>query len=123
MQLATILAILSVVILICLLSSKVSSWLNLPTLILFLLVGMLFGSEGIGGLEFDNAIAANYIGSTAMAFILFSGGFDTRWKSVKPVLIVGGILSSLGVLLTAVFVGLFTWSIIKILWSRLEVGT
>lgn len=122
MQLATILAILSVVILICLLSSKVSSWLNLPTLILFLLVGMLFGSEGIGGLEFDNAIAANYIGSTAMAFILFSGGFDTRWKSVKPVLIVGGILSSLGVLLTAVFVGLFTWSIIKILLPSINVS-
>ncbi len=113
MQLATILAILAIVILVCLLSSKVSSWLNLPTLILFLVVGMFFGSEGIGGLVFDNARAANYIGSVAMAFILFSGGFDTRWKSVKPVLITGGILSSLGVLLTAVFVGLFTWCILK----------
>ncbi len=118
MQLATILVILAVVILICLLSSKVSSWLNLPTLLLFLGVGMLFGSEGIGGLEFDNATAANYIGSVAMAFILFSGGFDTGWKSVRSVLVTGGILSSIGVLLTAIFVGLFAWGFLS--WLRPE---
>ena len=68
MQLATILVILAIVILICLLSSKVSSWLNMPTLLLFLGVGMLFGSEGIGGLEFNNATAANYIGSIASVY-------------------------------------------------------
>ncbi len=122
MQLATILAILSVVILVCLFSSKVSSWLNLPTLILFLGVGMLFGSEGVGGLKFDNAMAANYIGSVAMAFILFAGGFDTRWKSVRPVLITAGILSSLGVLLTAVFVGIFTWAILKLFLPALNIS-
>ncbi len=118
MQLATILVILAVVILICLLSSKVSSWLNLPTLILFLGVGMLFGSEGFGGLEFNNSTAANYIGLVAMAFILFSGGFDTRWKSVRHVLITGSILSSLSVLLTALFVGLFSWGFLT--WLRPE---
>lgn len=118
MQLATILVILAVVILICLLSSKVSSWLNLPTLLLFLGVGMLFGSEGIGGLAFNNATAANYIGSIAMAFILFSGGFDTRWKAARHVLITGSILSSLSVLLTALFVGLFSWGFLN--WLRPE---
>ena len=122
MQLATILVILAVVILICLLSSKISSWLNLPTLLLFLGVGMLFGSDGIGGLEFSNAIAANYIGSVAMAFILFSGGFDTRWKSVRKVLLTGSILSSLSVLLTAIFVGLFAWGTLQWLLPEKKVS-
>ena len=88
-------------VLICLLSSKISSHLNLPSLLLFLAVGMLAGSEGIGGIYFDNAKVANYVGSVAMAFILFSGGFDTKWASVKSIAITGSILSSLGVLLTA----------------------
>lgn len=122
MQLATILVILGAVILVCLISSKLSSWLNMPTLLMFLGVGMLFGSEGVGGLAFDNAVVANYIGSTAMAFILFSGGFDTRWKVVKPVLIPASILSSLGVLLTAVFVGVSAWGAMKWLLPEVPVS-
>jgi cell volume regulation protein A len=118
MSLATSLAIFTAVVLFCLLSSKVSSWLNMPTLLMFLAVGMLFGSEGFGGLEFSNARMANYIGSVAMAFILFSGGFDTRWKTVRPVMLTAGILSSLGVLLTAVFVGLFAWVFLGWLWPE-----
>ncbi|MEG2076966.1 MAG: hypothetical protein RRY34_10720, partial [Victivallaceae bacterium] len=70
-------------------SSKLSSFINMPCLLLFLGVGMLAGSEGIGGIEFDNAATANYIGSVAMAFILFAGGVDTSWKSVKSVFLPG----------------------------------
>ncbi len=89
-------------------SSKISSWLNVPVLLVFLGVGMLAGSDGIGGINFDNAQLANAIGSIAMAFILFAGGFDTRWTAIRGVLFRGGVLSSLGVLLTALTVGLFT---------------
>ncbi len=109
MELAVIMAIMAVLILACLMTSKMASWLNVPSLVVFLAVGMLAGSDGIGKLAFDNATAANYIGSFAMAFILFSGGFDTSWKSVKSVFGYGGVLASLGVLLTALFVGLLTW--------------
>ncbi|MGE4563859.1 MAG: potassium/proton antiporter [Victivallaceae bacterium] len=109
MELYIALAVFAFITLVCLLSSKISSYINMPCLLLFLGVGMLAGSEGIGGIAFDNAKLANYLGSVAMAFILFSGGFDTNWKGVKTVLITGGILSSLGVLLTALFVGTFTW--------------
>ncbi|NLF94062.1 MAG: potassium/proton antiporter, partial [Oligosphaeraceae bacterium] len=118
MSLAVILAFSTTVVLLCLLSSKVSSWLNMPTLLLFLGVGMLSGSEGFGGFAFTNAQTANYIGSVAMAFILFSGGFDTRWKSVRQVLLIGGLLSSLGVLLTALCVGLFAWFFLGWLWPE-----
>ncbi len=109
MELYIVLAVFAFLMLICLLSSKVSSHINMPCLLLFLAVGMLAGSEGIGRIAFDNALIANTIGSIAMAFILFSGGFDTDWKSVRSVFLTGGILSSLGVLLTAVFTGLFAW--------------
>ncbi len=113
MELTIILGVFAVLILMCLVGTKISSWVNTPSLVLFLIVGMLAGSEGIGGIAFDNATAANYIGSTAMAFILLAGGFDTNWKSVRPVLITGGILSSLGVLLTALFVGVFLWLFLR----------
>ena len=116
MELAVGLAVTAILILVCLISSKVSSYLNMPCLLLFLGVGMLAGSEGIGGIAFDNAAAANYLGSVAMAFILFSGGFDTSWKAVKSVFVTGGILSSLGVLLTALFTGFFSWGFLLLVF-------
>ena len=87
-------------------------------LLLFLAVGMLAGSEGIGNLKFDNAAVANAIGTMAMAFILFSGGFDTEWKNIKPVFLTGGILSSFGVLLTALFTGIFAYFFLNWAWPN-----
>ena len=113
--------IFAFIMMVCLLSSKFSSYINMPSLLLFLAVGMLFGSEGIGGIDFDNATVANYIGSAAMAFILFSGGFDTNWKNVKSVFLTGGILSSIGVLLTALFTGFFVWFFLKFATPNSEV--
>ncbi|MDD3886150.1 MAG: potassium/proton antiporter [Victivallaceae bacterium] len=121
MELYITLAVFAFLTLICLLSSKLSSHINMPCLLLFLAVGMLAGSEGIGGIGFDNAAAANSLGSIALAFILFSGGFDTEWKSVKPVFRTGGLLSSLGVLLTALLTGLFAWWICKLLAPTNEI--
>ena len=103
------LTIIAILILAGACASKISSRLNLPALLIFLAVGMLAGSDGIGKIPFDNAAVANTIGTVAMAFILFSGGFDTQWKSVKPVLGYGSVLSSIGVLLTALFTGLFAY--------------
>ncbi len=114
MELYIVLFVFATLILACILSSKLSSIINMPSLLLFLAVGMLAGSDGIGGIAFDNAVQANMIGSIAMAFILFSGGFDTDWKDVRKVFTVGGILSSAGVLLTAVFTGLFAWFLLRL---------
>jgi len=108
MELYHILTIFAVLILACACSSKLSSWINMPVLVVFLGVGMLAGSQGIGKIPFDDPNVANWIGSAAMAFILFSGGFDTKWSSVKRIAGYGGILSSIGVLLTALFVGVFS---------------
>jgi cell volume regulation protein A len=90
---------------------KTSYKFGVPTLLLFLTIGMLAGSEGIGGIHFDNPEIAQFIGIVSLNFILFAGGLDTNWTSVKPVLREGLVLSTLGVLLTAVSLGLFVWFI------------
>lgn len=82
---------------------------GVPTLLVFLGVGMLAGSEGVGGIDFDNPYIAQFVGIVCLNFILFSGGLDTNWKSVKPILKHGLVLSTLGVLLTAVSLGLFVY--------------
>lgn len=70
---------------------------------------MLAGSEGILQIEFQNYKVAQFIGIIALNFILFNGGFSTNWKSVKPILWQGVVLSTLGVFLTAIGLGTFIW--------------
>lgn len=103
--LGSILLLLSVVL------GKTSNKFGVPTLILFLTIGMLAGSEGIGGLQFNNPSVAQFIGIVALNFILFAGGLETSFKTVKPILKEGIALSTIGVLLTAVTLGTFVWLI------------
>ena len=102
-----ILLIGSILLLLSILASKAIGKLGIPTLIIFLVVGMLAGSDGIGGIHFDDPNLAQSLGVIALSFILFSGGLETKWESVKPVLWQGVTLSTLGVLLTASSLGLF----------------
>ena len=101
----------SLLLLISILAGKTSYRFGVPTLILFLSVGMLAGSEGLGRIQFDDPQLAQFIGIVSLNFILFSGGLDTSWKSIKPVLWQGVSLSTLGVLFTALAVGTFVWAI------------
>ena len=80
----------------------------MPTLLLFLLVGMMFGSDGFG-LQFHSAKGAQFVGMVSLSIILFSGGMGTSYKEVKPVLSQGVLLSTLGVLLTTLFTGGFIY--------------
>src|SRR5688572_25399071 len=102
-----ILLIVSVLLLISVLAGKAINRLGVPTLIFFLIVGILAGSEGIGGIYFDNAELAQFIGIVALNFILFSGGLDTHWQSIRPVVWRAISLSTIGVLMTALSVGMF----------------
>lgn len=97
----------SLLLLTSILAGKTSSRFGVPTLILFLIVGMLAGSEGIGNIYFDNPNIAQFIGITALNFILFSGGLDTNWETIRPVVWRGISLSTIGVFITALAVGLF----------------
>ncbi|WP_121626397.1 potassium/proton antiporter [Poseidonibacter antarcticus] len=87
-------------------ASKLSTTFGIPSLFIFLGLGMLAGSDGILGIEFDNVELAQNIGTLALIFILFGGGLDTVWKSIKPVLKNGLMLATFGVLFTAFFVAL-----------------
>lgn len=90
-------------------TSRLSDRLGVPALLVFLGIGMLAGSDGPGGIHFDDTRLANFVGTIALAFILFSGGLDTNWRIIRPVLGRGVVLSTLGVAITAGLVGLFAW--------------
>jgi cell volume regulation protein A len=90
-------------------AARVSEVLRVPALLLFLAVGMLAGSEGPGGLDFTSAEVAQNVGTVCLAVILFAGGLDTRWKTIRPVLAPGLTLATAGVLLTAAVLGAAAW--------------
>lgn len=88
--------------------SKTGYRFGIPTLLLFLLVGMGFGTDGLG-LEFNRAKDAQFIGMLALSIILFTGGMDTKMKEIRPVMAQGMILSTLGVVLTTALTGGFIY--------------
>jgi potassium/hydrogen antiporter len=86
-------------------ASKLSARSGIPALLLFLAIGMLAGSDGPGGIDFDDYGLAQTVGIFALAFILYDGGLSTDWASVRPVLREGLVLATAGVAATAVVVG------------------
>lgn len=98
----------SVLLFVSIVASKTSFRFGIPALILFLVVGMLAGSDGPGGIYFDDPKVAQFLGAVALIFILFSGGLETKFESIRPVLKDGIALATIGVLITAVMVGLFS---------------
>jgi cell volume regulation protein A len=108
----TILLGIAVLLIISVIASKVSSKLSVPALVIFLFIGMLAGSEGIGGIYFDDPQAAQSLGVIALIFILFSGGLDTPINETRRVLLRGVVLSTVGVLITALVVALFVLTLL-----------
>lgn len=98
--------------------SKISDKYGVPALLMFLAIGMLAGSDGLIGLEFDNAKIAENVGTIALIYILFSGGFNTNYKSIKPIFKSGIVLATFGVVISAVITGVFAYYIIG--FSMLE---
>ncbi len=102
----------ALLILVSVYASKLSNRIGVPALLLFLFIGMLAGSEGIGGINFENYQVAGIIGDIALIFILFSGGLDTQWQRIRPILGQGVILATVGVTLTMLILGTFSWWIL-----------
>ncbi|MFZ0013908.1 MAG: potassium/proton antiporter [Acidimicrobiia bacterium] len=101
--------VVAILMLVAVLAGKVSGRFGIPAILLFLAIGMLAGSDGPGGIEFEDAGVASSIGAVALAYILFSGGLDTRWPAVRPVLRPGILLATAGTLITAFVAGLGAW--------------
>jgi cell volume regulation protein A len=104
---AIIILSISILLLISVLVSKTANKTGLPTLALFLVLGMLAGSEGIGKISLNNPATAQFLGIIALCFIIFSGGLDTKLEQIRPVIRKGILLSTLGVLVTALSLGVF----------------
>ncbi|MDR1594081.1 MAG: potassium/proton antiporter [Prevotellaceae bacterium] len=98
----------SLLLFISIIAGKTGYRFGVPILVLFLGVGMIFGNDGFG-LKFSNPEHAQFIGVLALNTILFSGGMDTKYTEIRPVMVHGIILATLGVLLTAVITGVFVY--------------
>ena len=98
----------SILFFISMLVGKAGTRYGVPVLLLFLVVGMVFGSDGFG-LVFENVQVAQVIGSVCLIMILFSGGLDTKYTEIKPIVWPGVILATIGVLLTALVTGFFIY--------------
>ncbi len=114
-----ILLVSSVLLIAGVLIGKSSYRTGLPLLLIFLLVGMGFGIDGLG-LRFDDMHTAQYVGMVALCIILFTGGTATAIKAVRPVVTPGLVLSTLGVVLTAALTGLFIFWLSGMSWTNIH---
>lgn len=103
----------SALIFFSILMTKASTKFGIPTLLLFLFLGMLFGSDGLG-LHFYNVEQAQFVGIIALSIILFTGGMDTKIKQIRPVLAQGLLLSTFGVVLTTMITGVFIFCLFQL---------
>ncbi|HSQ90992.1 MAG TPA: potassium/proton antiporter [Nitrospiraceae bacterium] len=99
--------VFSTLVILSIFTIKLSNRFGIPSLVLFLAIGMLAGSDGLGGITFDNPSLVRSLGVTALALILFSGGLDTEWAAIRPIVWQGLSLSTIGVLVTALLIGVF----------------
>lgn len=102
-----IILIVAVIVFICIVANRLSTRIGVPTLLLFIVLGMAFGSDGLVKIPFDNYALAEPVCSIALLFIIFYGGFGTRWSAAKPVAVKSILLSSLGVVITALLTAVF----------------
>lgn len=102
-----LLLLCAVVLLASILGSKLSGRLGIPTLFFFIALGMLFGTDGLLKIDFENYHLAEQVCSAALIFIMFYGGFGTKWSAARPVARQSVLLSTLGVVITAGLTGLF----------------
>lgn len=112
----SILLVGSTLLLVSVFASKASGRLGLPALLLFIGIGMLAGSEGLGGIAFENYFVAQAVGVVALVLILFDGGITTSWRNTRPIAWQGLSLSTLGVILTAALVGLAARFVLDLPW-------
>src|SRR5688572_29392290 len=110
--------IIAALLILSILASKLSVRVGVPALLLFIVIGMAIGSEGIGGIAFDDPALTQSIGVTALVFILFSGGLDTAWEKVRPILKEGLLLATLGVGITTILMACFANAFLGFGWAE-----
>lgn len=110
------LTIIAIVIVACVLCNKLTNKIGVPMLLAFILLGVIFGSDGIFKIPFDDFEFVEQVCTVALIFIMFYGGFGTNWKEAKPVAPKALLLSSVGVIATSFLVGIFCYYILHFEW-------
>ena len=105
--------ICALVLLMCITSTKILYKFGVPILLIFMVLGMLFGSDGLVGIYFNDYQLASKVSTIALIFIMFYGGFGTNWGMAKPVAVQSVFMSTLGVVFTAILTGLFCFFVFK----------
>src|SRR5690606_16644974 len=112
---------ISILFFLSILAGKAGYKFGVPALLLFLTVGVVSGSDGLG-VQFENLAVAQAIGTISLCIILFSGGMDTKLEEIKPIAIQGVMLATFGVLLTAIVAGFSIWGLLGMTHEALGVS-
>lgn len=108
-----VLLLCAAVIILSIAASGLSHRFGMPVLVLFMLLGMVFGSDGLFKISFDSYEIAKDVCTIGLVFIMFYGGFGVNWKTAKPVAVPSILLSTLGVGLTAFLTALFCYYVLS----------
>lgn len=106
--------IVSFIVLFSVVLNRLSNKIGIPMLLAFIVLGMVFGTDGLFKIEFENYLIVEQICTVALIFIMFYGGFGTKWSQAKPISIDAALLSTLGVVLTAGITGMFCYFVLDI---------
>ena len=112
------LILIGIIILMCIWLNNVSSRIGIPTLLAFIVLGILFGNNGLVPLHFEDYDFAKETCTVALIFIMFYGGFGTRWDAAKPIVREATLLASVGVIITAGLTGLFCHFALRWGWAE-----
>jgi cell volume regulation protein A len=115
-DIAHLVLLVSALLLVAVFAGRVAGRIGVPPLLLFLLIGMLAGSDGPGGIDFNDASVAQLVGTLALTLILFAAGLETSWPRVRAALWPAMALSTVGVLLTAALVAWFSTLVLGFSW-------
>src|SRR5882724_8608841 len=117
MEPGTLILVVGAVLLAAVAAAAVAGRAGVPVLVAFLGLGMVLGSDGLGGIEFDDAHLARTVGIVGLAIILFEGGISTPWRAVRPVIVPAALLSTVGVVITAAVTGFVAHLVFPLSWS------
>ena len=117
MEPGTLILIVGAVLLAAVAAATLAGRAGVPVLVVFLGLGMLLGSDGIGGIEFSDVHLARTVGIVGLAVILFDGGISTPWRALRPVVVPAATLSTIGVVVTAAITALVVHAMFPLSWS------
>src|SRR6476646_9395423 len=118
MEVGTLLLLIGGVLAASILVGLGASRAGVPALVAFLALGMVLGSDGPGGIEFDDAKLAREVGVVCLVAILYEGGLSTSWRRLRNVAVPASLLSTVGVLVTALLTGAAAHTVFDLDWPH-----